>query len=57
MPSKDEIEKQKEARKKRQEELELRIGRTSSGYDWLRRIDEIGKGQTTRFKRVRKESE
>jgi len=42
MPSKDDLEK-KEARKKKRQELELRIGRTVSGYDWLRRVEQIGK--------------
>jgi hypothetical protein len=52
-----EEERKTEARKKKREELELRIGNTISGYNWLRRIEQIGKGQNTRFERVRKESE
>ena len=31
-------------RKKQREELESRIGRTSTGYDWITRVNRIGKG-------------
>jgi hypothetical protein len=42
MVSKADRERREEARKKRRQELELRIGRTSSGFDWLRRVERIG---------------
>lgn len=32
-----------EERKRRRTELETRIGMTKTGYDWLNRVDQIGK--------------
>lgn len=33
-----------ELSKKKREELAVRIGRTKTGYDWVRRVQQIGKG-------------
>jgi hypothetical protein len=51
--------KRKEDRKKRQNDLEMRIGRTRSGYDWLRRVEQIGKDNTglEEFIDIQKEGE
>jgi hypothetical protein len=43
-PASRQGEREISARKKRREELELRIGNTRAGYDWLRRVERIGKG-------------
>jgi hypothetical protein len=36
-----ELEEEGLARKKRMEELGLRIGQTNAGYEWLRRVERI----------------
>ena len=42
-------------RKKRKEELESRIRSTHTGYEWIRRINRIGKNDSEDFEDVRKE--
>ena len=56
MVNEDDDKKKKEDSKKIRNELESRIGRTGSGHDWLRRVNQIGKNYSADFEDFRKGS-